>query len=285
MRTPLAAIQGFARSNLTVAFAGFCFGLAGILVFRVHFQHHSVWAPRYYSKCGVKLYGSFTPSTVARVDELLSVLPRRVVRAIDLINLNNDKKHYSRGTVGHFSQAGGRRICLRNDSINALWHEAGHAYESYLNSQDSNFTKEWISIAGNVYGCRDVGSITFPGNGLLNAYSSKNHKEDVAVFMEEFYLAVAGEPSDFRLLYAIRLGDFARGKPWQLDFRYQKKADLLLEYGFVNRADYDKFMGLGYLDFRSGSPLAHFVLPKPKDEGVRPGIFYYEYYEQDIRIN
>ena len=265
MRTPFAAIRSFVRSNLQAAFAGFYLGVLGTIIFQTHFYHHSIWAPRYYSKCGVKLYGSFTPATVVRVDELLLVLPRKVVKSIDSINLNNDKEHYSKGAVGHFNQASGQRICLRDDSINALWHEAGHAYTSYLNSQNSNFVKEWISVAGDVYGCRDVGSMVFPGNGLLNAYSSKNHKEDVAEFMEEFYFAVAGEPSDFRLLYAIRLGDYARGKPWQLDARYQKKVNLLLKYGFVSRADYDKFMNLGYLDFQSGSPLARaggfFVTP------------------------
>lgn len=273
MRTFLSAIGSFIAKNSLVVVSVFLL-LLGSGLFRGYFSHHSVWAPRYQSNYGMKLYGSFTLATVTQVEKLLSVLPRRVAESIDSINLNDDKEHYGYGTVAHFTgECGGRRICLRDDSINALWHESGHAYESYLNSQDSDFTREWCSVAGDVYEYRNVNKIIFPSNGLLNAYSSKNHREDMAEFVEAFYCAISGEPSAFRVLYMASLKDFADGKPWRTDPRYQKKIDLLLKYGFVSRADYDKFMGLGYLDPQSGSPLARFVFPKPKDKASSRGIF------------
>lgn len=273
MRTFLSAAGSFIAKNLFVVVPVFLL-LLGSGLFRGYFSHHSVWAPRYQFQHGAKLYGSFTLETVAQVEKLLSVLPRRVAGSIDSIKLHDDKEHYGYGTVAHFNgMCGGRRICLRSNSINCLWHEAGHAYESYLDSQDCDFTKEWRSVAGNVYEYRNVNKIIFPGNGLLTLYSSKNHREDVAEFVEAFYCAISGEPSALRVLYAASLKDFADGKPWRSDPRYQKKIDLLLKYGFVSRADYDRFMDLGYLDAQSGSPLAHLVLPKPKNKVSSRGIF------------
>lgn len=209
---------------------------------------------QYQSRFNIVLRGQFTTRSAMLLDYSLSVLPRCVRASIRSISLNDDVRHYGLLDGGHCHET--RNICIKTDSLETthldfcdrvVWHEAAHAYESYLDSRGSDFTKQWRVVAGeDVYGCD---SPVFPNHGILCEYGSKNYTEDIATFVEYLYCSttfVHGTTHNHN--YFAYLPVVRRVNQGQLDARFRRKLDLLLKYGFVSKEDHDRFLKLGYLD-------------------------------------
>jgi len=105
-----------------------------------------------------------------------------------------------------------------------------------------SFKGRWQSIAGDVYskyidpdtkyninpGWKKNGLDDGPRHGCVKSYGSKDFYEDVATFVEQIWK----NPEFFSPLVNPKSASY--------DPRYKQKLALLLEYGFINKAQYDK---------------------------------------------
>ena len=176
---------------------------------------------------------------------------------------------------------GGRKtMCLpRGFSYEALVHESAHMRHCFLNEKKSDFEKKWKKISDYQYQNKEIsnplevlgwfylgleikeenweGPFLYPKEGLLNPYSSKSVKEDVAEFvstlsyeydskdLEELCLpkgwdrdsliAERHKDKDFSFFYVGENSSFPFYFANPNDKRYQQKLDLLKEYEFITK--------------------------------------------------
>lgn len=109
-----------------------------------------------------------------------------------------------------------------------------------------SFVGRWKSIAGDIYGkyvgtdteyninpgWTDNGIDDGPRHGCVRSYGAKNFYEDVATFVEQIWK----NPEFFRPLVDPKSASY--------DPRYKQKLDLLLEYRFITREQYDVAVGM-----------------------------------------
>ncbi|MBI4919472.1 hypothetical protein HY837_06060 [archaeon] len=142
-----------------------------------------------------------------------------------------------------------RIICLPkwyNKSL--LFHEAAHVRQGALD-EITLFTENWIGVANIRYGSladvtnEDVlwkDGTDEPREGCVTAYGSTNSYEDVATFVG----ALGYEKSPLEALIDLdnNIDECIEMYPLYFcdknDARYQKKLDLLYEYGFFNYQEY-----------------------------------------------
>ena len=107
---------------------------------------------------------------------------------------------------------------------------------------DAPFFKKWNEVAGDIYGKISGVGETPKGKfwvyndgsppylakyGIVNAYGGKNLFEDTATSVEK----ISTNPSFFSCLIKPGCKDY--------DERYRKKLDLLHEYNFISKEEYD----------------------------------------------
>lgn len=198
------------------------------------------------SRHGIQLRGPITEKQSKRLDEFLDVFKKvpAVIKSVKSISVSDYEINYTANNsagVCYITQD----ICIKSDYINdpgTIWHEVGHAYHYQLNSSESDFSKKWKKIAGDVYG-KDYADQAFFQYGILSKHGSKDYMEDVAVWVENFY-------SSIHLRYSVF---------WRVDFKsldkkiktiYIEKLFLLKEYGFISADDYKVFLIVQGNDFR-----------------------------------
>ncbi|MBI1971218.1 hypothetical protein HYS47_05710 [Candidatus Woesearchaeota archaeon] len=99
----------------------------------------------------------------------------------------------------------------------------------------------WLDVAGDEYLPPGYMIVTTgrepPENGFVRKYGSSNYLEDISTFVEP----IAKEDHEFfkrnKLIQPPGHPDY---DPAKYDQRYKQKLDLLLEYGFITKEDYDK---------------------------------------------
>jgi len=193
----------------------------------------------YKSRHKILLRGQLTEYQARELDFLLDIFSPKVLQSIKSISLNDDFHHYGPKYISgecHFSGD----ICLKSKYVNdsgTLWHEVAHAYHYELNRLGRNFEKEWLRVAGDVYG-KDSPD-WFPQNGLLTKYSEKEYMEDIAEWVSEFYQAIADRPTAFSKFY-----DWPFRPSINSDPRYKAKLELLRKYEFITEDDYRRFIAL-----------------------------------------
>lgn len=107
-------------------------------------------------------------------------------------------KHLSASQAAHAHTDSGI-VCISYSSIvshlyvyHTLLHEGAHIKHYYLNAQNSDFSREWMSVAGIDYGSmarlKDDGGVewtdgsSLSNHGCLDAYSATSLAEDIATF-------------------------------------------------------------------------------------------------------
>lgn len=183
--------------------------------------------------------GPVSQEQVRELDRILKKLNDPIPASIKSIAVVPDQQHFGGGVIAHCKPTG--EICFLPKYINdptTVWHEAAHAYHFSLECRDRNpdckFGSQWREIAGDVYGRSGQKPRFYPGNGLLDDYSSTDYFEDVATFTADVYCFVAGRFSMLRQLKSS--GEFRK------DPRYIKKLKLLANYGFISQKLCDEIL-------------------------------------------
>lgn len=186
-----------------------------------------------------------TPEQIAKIRELLAILPLKVLESISSITISGDKIHFKYGSeIGHTHTRPGTpsKICLDIDVLqnkhpelgsdyslkSVLFHEAGHAYANILGLI---FELRWQAVAGNAYKSASARQ-DYPRDGLL--HKTDDFEEDIADWNSTIYRQLTDAVS---MLQYIKQGD------WR-DPRYLLKLNLLFETGFINKNDYEKIKPL-----------------------------------------
>lgn len=203
----------------------------------------------------IVIIGTDDPVVVRETLTMIGNMPPDVRASIKGIEILSDEewKEREKEVYGSVGQTGGGYassngvITLSMSAFreNIMKHEAAHERVFSLIEQDSDFSKEWNNVAGDVYG-KDLGekmaggnklSLYWvdgknePRNGCVKAYGCNNLQEDVATTVEFIYKS----PYYFRELV----------NPENSEYNpiYREKIDLLCSYGFVDGNIYKEVTG------------------------------------------
>ena len=174
----------------------------------------------------------------------LGILPSRMVESLDLVRISGDLPHFRRKykkdvPIGHLCEATDHAICLRAGYIkrSLVWHETAHVYakrlDDYYHKMASHyFHRDWLNIAGEVYGDGYEGDPET--EGILTTYGRRSVHEDIAEWVEKCY----------EYLYTAESIPIFHKSHIRKDERYRRKLALLYQYGFFSEADYKKLKPL-----------------------------------------
>lgn len=217
---------------------------------------------------GVPVNGKLEYHGYTAMERMADVVPPNVWACVKSININGDDSHYRADHAAHchsvsravYAQLyrvvhairefrwpellpadvmkfGDGDICVRPQYTKdiVLVHEVAHAYHVRLNASGKKFSKEWLFLAGDVYGADNIQpGEEFPSRGLLREYSAESYWEDVAdTFMYVHAEAAFGKDTPYDQLRDRGL--LAK------DSVYRAKVELLRKYGFLTGEVYRKF--------------------------------------------
>jgi hypothetical protein len=212
------------------------------------FREHADWLEE---KHGIALRGSWNSEGLTALDGAYSRMPAAVIRPASVLTICDDDGHYADPEVkcvAAHCHAWNGNVCYRGQYAGDMayhWHEVAHAYTDTLGTAD------WERVAGSVYGKanglyvqteaggfvwrEEDGGGSRPLHGILDPYGARNANEDIAVWVENCYLTLAGSYSDLDTLKQGITDLKYAGKP--VDPRYHQKLALLGKYGFLVEAD------------------------------------------------
>lgn len=202
-------------------------------------------ASRYQSRYDIVFHGQLvTKERAEQMDKTLSMLPSAVIRSVKSITLRNcGDSHLGECIDGHCHYFSGD-ICATFEYTcfeHVLLHEATHAYTFSHVSSRSDFSREWIKTAGDVYSSKNKNEpfcCRFPKDGALTGYGATYWAEDVAETNSYIHLVANG--------WKVTFFNYDNQPRFIADRRFRKKLDLLLKYGFMSEETYKKFLALKY---------------------------------------